>query len=97
MKFLKGLLTLIVVFAGIAVFLLLPWPGLVAIAILLGLWMALSRRGQQAASVAAIGIATLAQRAGSAAVIVIGIAGVVGVLVAMLAMGRVTPIRSTYR
>jgi putative ABC transport system permease protein len=88
MKFLKGLLTLIIVFVGIAVFLVLPWPGLVAIVVLLGLWMALSRRGQQAASVAAIGIATLAQRAGSAAVIVVGIAGVVGVLVAMLAMAQ---------
>jgi putative ABC transport system permease protein len=38
-------------------------------------------------SVTRIGIATLPQRLGSAAVVVIGIAGVVGVLVALLAMG----------
>jgi putative ABC transport system permease protein len=88
MNFLKGLLTLIVVFAGIAVFLILPWPALAVLVVLLGLWMAFTRRGQQTASVAAIGVATLAQRAGSSAVIVIGIAGVVGVLVAMLAMAQ---------
>ena len=88
MKFLKGLLTLLVVIVGVVLFLNLPWPGLILILVLLGLWMAFTRRGQQTASVAAIGIATLTQRLGSSAVIVVGIAGVVGVLVAMLAMAQ---------
>jgi putative ABC transport system permease protein len=79
------LLLLIVVLAGWVV---LPWPGAVALAVLLALWMAFTRRGQQAASVAGVGLSTLRQRLGSAAVIVIGIAGVVGVLVALLAMGE---------
>ena len=56
--------------------------------VLLALWMLLTRRGQQAASVTAVGISTLTQRAGSSAVIVVGIAGVVGVLVAMFAMAQ---------
>ncbi|GAA0716822.1 ABC transporter permease [Dokdonella soli] len=88
MKFLIGLLTLIVVIVGVLVFLNLPWPGLFVILVALGLWMALTRRGQQTASVAAVGISTITQRLGSSAVIVVGIAGVVAVLVAMLAMAQ---------
>ena len=88
MKFLIGLLTLVVVIAGVFVFLSLPWQGLVVLLILLGAWMLLTRRGQQAAQVTGIGVSTLGQRLGSSAVIVVGIAGVVGVLVAMLAMAN---------
>ncbi len=88
MKFLIGLLTFIVVIAGVAAFLLLPWFALLAIAAGIALWMLLTRRGQQAASVTGIGVATLPQRIGSSAVIVVGIAGVVAVLVAMLAMAN---------
>ena len=51
-------------------------------------WLALTRSGRRAASVANVGISTLGQRLGSSAVIVVGIAGVVGVLVAMLAMAE---------
>ena len=51
-------------------------------------WLALTRRGRQARSVAGVGISTLRQRLGSSAVIVVGIAGVVGVLVALLAMAE---------
>jgi len=48
-------------------------------------WLVLALR--ETWSVTRIGIGTLPQRLGSAAVVVIGIAGVVGVLVALLAMG----------
>jgi putative ABC transport system permease protein len=88
MKFLIGLLTFVVAIVGIFVFLSLPWQALPVLLVLLALWMLLTRRGQQAASVTAVGISTLAQRAGSSAVIVVGIAGVVAVLVAMLAMAQ---------
>jgi len=88
MKFLIGLFTFVVVIAGVIAFLLLPWQGLLLIVVLLGLWMLLTRRGRQAASVTAIGVGTLRQRLGSSAVIVVGIAGVVAVLVAMLAMAN---------
>ncbi|MFC4765305.1 ABC transporter permease [Dyella koreensis] len=88
MKFLIGLLTFVVVIAGVALFLWLPWPGLLILLVLLGLWLWLTRRGQQTASITAVGVSTMAQRLGSSAVIVIGIAGVVGVLVAMFAMAE---------
>ncbi len=88
MNFLIGLATLLVVIVGVFVFLSLPWIGLVAIAVILALWMLLTRRGRQAASVTAVGISTIRNRLGSSAVIIIGIAGVVGVLVAMLAMAQ---------
>ena len=88
MNFLIGVATLIVVIIGVILFLSLPWQGLIAIAVLLLLWMTLTRRGRQAASVTAVGISTISHRLGSSLVIVIGIAGVVGVLVAMLAMAQ---------
>ena len=88
MNFLIGLGTLIVVIFGVILFLSLPWQGLIFIAIVLLLWMSLTRRGRQAASVTAVGVSTIVNRLGSSAVIVVGIAGVVGVLVAMLAMAQ---------
>ena len=66
----------------------LPWFGALILALLCGLWLALTRSGRQAASVTKVGIGTLPDRLGSSLVIVIGIAGVVGVLVALLAMGE---------
>jgi putative ABC transport system permease protein len=76
--------------AGIAAALLLlivvPWWVLLACIVVLALWMALTRTGQQTWSVTQVGLATIPQRLGSSAVIVVGIAGVVGVLVALLAM-----------
>lgn len=88
MRFLIGLLTFIVVIIGVGLFLAMSWPMLLAVLVLLGAWMGLTRSGRQAASVTGVGIATLPQRFGSTAVIVIGIAGVVGVLVTMLAMAN---------
>ena len=88
MNFLIGIAMLVVVILGVILFLSLPWQGLILIAIILLLWMTLSRRGRQAASVTAVGVSTITHRLGSSAVIVVGIAGVVGVLVAMLAMAQ---------
>src|SRR5688572_7269199 len=87
-SFLVGVLLFLVVVAGIAAWLWLPWPFLLGLAVLLGLWMVLTRRGRQARSVTGIGLSTLRQRIGASSVVVIGIAGVVAVLVAMLAMAE---------
>ena len=87
-SFLVGVLLFLVVVAGIAAWLWLPWPFLLGLAVLLGLWMVLTRRGRQARSVTGIGVSTLPGRLGASSVVVIGIAGVVAVLVAMLAMAE---------
>ena len=87
-SFLRGLLMLVVVVAGIVAWLALPWFVLVALALLFAAWMAATRRGRQAASVAQVGISTIRERLGSSSVIVVGIAGVVAVLVAMFAMAE---------
>lgn len=88
MKFLKrlGLLALLVLV--LVAWVKLPWFGALGLAVVLALWMLLSRRGAQARSVTSVGVSTLSQRLGSSAVIVVGIAGVVGVLVALLAMAE---------
>src|SRR3954470_18391182 len=49
--------------------------------------MIMTRAGRQAWSLAWMGIETIPQRLGAAAVVVVGIAGVVAVLVALLAIG----------
>ncbi|BFI94904.1 MAG: ABC transporter permease [Rhodanobacter sp.] len=87
-KFLINLGLLLFVVVALVLWTKLPWFGAVALAVVLALWMALTRTGRQAGSVTAVGIGTLRQRLGSSSVIVIGIAGVVGVLVALLAMGQ---------
>lgn len=86
--FLRGLLLALVVVLGIVAWLVLPWYVLLAIAVLFGAWMALTRRGRQASSVTQVGLSTLRQRIGASSVVVVGIAGVVAVLVAMLAMAE---------
>ncbi|KGQ17957.1 ABC-type antimicrobial peptide transport system, permease component [Lysobacter dokdonensis DS-58] len=86
--FLWGLLMFVVVIVGIGAWLTLPWYVSVGLFALLAVWMATTRRGRQAASVAQVGISTIKERLGSSSVIVIGIAGVVAVLVAMFAMAE---------
>lgn len=86
MKFLKNLGLVLLLVVVLVAWVLMPWQGALALAVLVALWMFLFRSGAQARSVAAVGISTLTQRLGSSAVIVVGIAGVVGVLVALLAM-----------
>lgn len=88
MRFLRNLALLVSLVVAIAVWAMLPWPGAALLALLLAAWLAFTRRGRQAASVAHVGIGTWRQRLGSSAVIVVGIAGVVGVLVALLAMAE---------
>ena len=87
-KFLKNLGLIVLMALLLVGWVVMPWYGAVALAVLLALWMFLFRSGAQARSVTAVGISTLTQRLGSSAVIVVGIAGVVGVLVALLAMAE---------
>ncbi|MGH8122229.1 MAG: ABC transporter permease, partial [Rudaea sp.] len=87
-NFLINFATLIVIAICVFVLAKLPLVALLALLVVLALWMAFTRAGQQAWSVTEVGIATIPQRLGSSSVIVVGIAGVVGVLVALLAMGQ---------
>jgi putative ABC transport system permease protein len=87
-QWLWNALSILLLLVGLAVWIMLPWYGVLAVAVLLGLWLLLTRSGRLALAAAKIGIASLPQRWGASSVIVIGIAGVVGVLVAMLAMGE---------
>ena len=87
-SFARGLGLFLVVILGVAAWLVLPWFVLLALAVAFALWMVITRRGQQTASVTQVGVSTLRQRLGSSSVIVLGIAGVVAVLVAMLAMAE---------
>ncbi|MBS0457884.1 MAG: ABC transporter permease [Proteobacteria bacterium] len=86
MKFLSNLGIVIALIAGLVSWTLLPWQGVLAVAVIAALWLAFTRAGRLALAAAEIGLASLPQRWGASSVIVIGIAGVVGVLVAMLAM-----------
>lgn len=81
-----GLFAIVIVW--LIVWTRLPWFVILALAVALALWLALTRTGRRTLSVTNVGLSTLGQRLGSSSVIVIGIAGVVGVLVAMLAMGE---------
>jgi putative ABC transport system permease protein len=86
-KWLGNIGTILALLAGLVVWIMLPWQGVLAVAVLLALWLAFTRTGRLALEAAKIGVASLPQRWGASSVIVVGIAGVVGVLVAMLAMG----------
>ena len=83
----SGLGMFLIIVISVALWVILPWPLLLGLAVILALWMAFTRGGHQAASVTWIGVSTLGQRLGASSVIIVGIAGVVGVLVALLAMG----------
>lgn len=87
-QWLWNLLSIVLLIVGLVVWIMLPWQGVLAVAVLLGLWLALTRTGRLALAATRIGIASLPQRWGASSVIIVGIAGVVGVLVAMLAMGE---------
>jgi len=86
--FFARVLTLLAVAVFLAIWIALPWPGIVALAVALAVWMVATRRGRQTWEVTKVGLATVTQRLGSSSVVVVGIAGVVGVLVAMLAMSE---------
>ncbi len=87
-KFLGNIGTILLLVAGLVLWTMLPWQGVLATAIGLAAWLLLTRRGRQTLAVASVGVSSLPQRWGASSVIVIGIAGVVGVLVAMLSMGE---------
>jgi len=87
-RFFGNLGVILLLIAGLVLWMLLPWTGVLAAAVLVALWLAFTRSGRLALAATRIGIAGLPQRWGASSVIVIGIAGVVGVLVAMLAMGE---------
>jgi putative ABC transport system permease protein len=86
MKFLINSAIVIALLVGLVVWTILPWQGVLVVAVLFALWLALTRSGRLAMAAGGIGVSSLPQRWGASSVIVIGIAGVVGVLVAMLAM-----------
>ena len=88
MKISMTLLLILLLAVVLAAWVMLPWQGALVLAALFAAWLAATRSGRRAMSVANVGISTLGQRLGSSAVIVVGIAGVVGVLVAMLAMAE---------
>jgi len=87
-RWLINVLLFVFLLAVMAAWVMLPWFAALGLAVLLAAWLLLTRRGRQTMSVASVGISTLGQRLGSAAVIVVGIAGVVGVLVALLSMAE---------
>ncbi len=84
---LMNLVSLLALVAGLVAWIFLPWYGVLAVAVAVALWLALTRTGRLSLAAARIGVASLPQRWGASSVIIVGIAGVVGVLVAMLAMG----------
>ena len=87
-QWLWNALSILLLVVGLAVWIMLPWYLVAAVAVALALWLLLTRTGRLALAAARIGIASLPQRWGASSVIIVGIAGVVGVLVAMLAMGE---------
>lgn len=87
-NWLWNLLSILLLALLLAIWIVLPWYGVLAVAAAVALWLLLARSGRLALAAARIGIASLPQRWGASSVIVVGIAGVVGVLVAMLAMGE---------
>ena len=87
-QWLGNLISVVLLVVGLVAWIMSPWFVVAGLAVLLALWLFLTRSGRLAREAAKIGIAGLPQRWGASAVIVVGIAGVVGVLVAMLAMGE---------
>lgn len=87
-RFLGNLFVVLLLAVLLGAWIVAPWPVVLGLAVLIALWLLLTRSGRLAREAAKIGIASLPQRWGASLVIVIGIAGVVGVLVAMLAMGE---------
>jgi putative ABC transport system permease protein len=87
-QWLGNALSILLLAIGLGIWIALPWIGVLVVAVLLVLWLLLTRGGRLALAATRIGIASLPQRWGASSVVVVGIAGVVGVLVAMLAMGE---------
>ena len=67
MKIWMSLLLIALLVVVLAVWVALPWQGALVLAALLAAWLALTRSGRRAMSVASVGISTLGQRLGSSA------------------------------
>ena len=87
-QWLGNLISVVLLVVGLVAWIMSPWFVVAGLAVLLALWLFLTRSGRLSLEATGIGIASLPQRWGASSVIVVGIAGVVGVLVAMLAMGE---------
>ena len=80
-RFFSSLLTVLALAILLMIWIKLPWFAVLGIAIVIALWLFVTRSGRLAREATKLGIAGLPQRWGASSVIVIGIAGVVGVLV----------------
>ena len=87
-NWITNLISAVLLIVGLIVWIMSPWYVIAAAAVLVALWLVLTRSGRLALAASRIGISSLPQRWGASSVIIVGIAGVVGVLVAMLAMGE---------
>jgi putative ABC transport system permease protein len=87
-KSLGNLVVLVALASALVAWGFLPWFAVLGLALVLGLWLVLTRSGRITLAASQMGVASLPQRWGASAVIVVGIAGVVGVLVALLAMAE---------
>ena len=87
-NWITNLISAVLLIVGLIAWIMSPWYVIAAAAVLVALWLVLTRSGRLALAASRIGISSLPQRWGASSVIIVGIAGVVGVLVAMLAMGE---------
>lgn len=87
-KTIRQIITALVLLGVLVGWISLPWQAVLALLLVLVLWLALTRLGQQTLAITMMGVSTLKQRIGPSLVIVVGIAGVVGVMVSMLAMAE---------
>ena len=87
-NWITNLISAVLLIVGLIAWIMSPWYVIAAVAVLVALWLVLTRSGRLALAASRIGISSLPQRWGASSVIIVGIAGVVGVLVAMLAMGE---------
>src|SRR4051812_19769687 len=88
MRFLFNLLLLLLLAVVLGVWVLLPWPGAVLLALAIAAWLPFTRRGRPAGWVPRGGIRALRRGIGRSAAIGGGVAGVVGVFLALLAMAE---------
>ena len=68
-QWLWNLLTIVLLVVGLGVWIMLPWQGVLGVAVALALWLFLTRSGRLALAATGIGIASLPQRWGASSVI----------------------------
>ena len=82
-QWLGNLISVVLLVVGLVAWIMSPWFVVAGLAVLLALWLLLTRSGRLALAAARVGIAGLPQRWGASSVIVVGIAGVLPALRAM--------------